>query len=187
MEAVFCSATNVLINILRWRRNGCHFAGSIFRLVFFNDNCYILLECHWNLFPTVQLVIHQYCLRWWLVFEQATIHYPNQWWPILLTHICATRQWIKLLHDDVIKWKHFPRYWPFVRGIHRSPVNSTHKGQWRGALMLHLICVWTNAWVNNRDAGDLRRFRVHYDVTVMWPTSVDRVIRPCASWHGRWW
>ena len=27
-------------------------------------------------------------------------------------------------HDDVIKWKHFPRYWPFVRGIHRSPVNS---------------------------------------------------------------
>ena len=28
--------------------------------------------------------------------------------------------------DDVIKWKHFPRYWPFVRGIHRSPVNSPH-------------------------------------------------------------
>ena len=24
-------------------------------------------------------------------------------------------------HDDVIKWKRFPRYWPFVRGIHRSP------------------------------------------------------------------
>ena len=38
-------------------------------------------------------------------------------------------------HDDVIIWKHFPRYWPFVRGIHRSPVNSPHKGQWRGALM----------------------------------------------------
>ena len=71
------------------------------------------------------------------------------------------------IHDDVIKWKHFPRYWPFVRGIHRSPVNSTHKGQWRGALMLPLICVWTNAWVNNRDAGDLRRYPVHYDVTVM--------------------
>ena len=45
-------------------------------------------------------------------------------------------------HDDVIKWKHFSRYWPFVRGIHRLPVNSPHKGQWRGALMfffdLHL-------------------------------------------------
>ena len=34
----------------------------------------------------------------------------------------------------VIKWKHFPRYWPFVRGIHRSPVNSPHKGQRRRAL-----------------------------------------------------
>ena len=45
-------------------------------------------------------------------------------------------------HDDVIKRKHFPRYWPFVRGIHRSPVNSPHKGQWRGALMLSLICAW---------------------------------------------
>ena len=26
-------------------------------------------------------------------------------------------------HDDVMRWKHFPRYWPFVRGIHRSPEN----------------------------------------------------------------
>ena len=30
-------------------------------------------------------------------------------------------------HDDVIRWKHFPRYWPFVRGIHRWPVNFPHK------------------------------------------------------------
>ena len=33
------------------------------------------------------------------------------------------------IYDDVIKWKHFPLYWPFVRGIHRSLVNSTQKGQ----------------------------------------------------------
>ena len=39
------------------------------------------------------------------------------------------------LHDDVLKLKPFPRYWPFVRGIHRSPVNSPHKGHWSGALM----------------------------------------------------
>ena len=50
-------------------------------------------------------------------------------------------------HDDVIKWKHFPRYWPYVRGIHRSPVNSPHKGQWRGALMFPLICARINGWV----------------------------------------
>ena len=72
-------------------------------------------------------------------------------------------------HDDVIKWKHFPRNWPFVRVIHRSPVISPHKGQWRGALMFPLICVWINDWVNNREAGDLRRYRAHSDVIVMGP------------------
>ena len=77
------------------------------------------------------------------------------------------RPWWVQHHDDVIKWKHFPRYWPFVRGIHRSPVNSPHKGQWRGALMFSLICVWINGWVNNRKAGDLIRYRAHYDVIVM--------------------
>ena len=41
------------------------------------------------------------------------------------------------------------------------------KGQWRGALMFSLICVWINDWVNNREAGDLRRYRAHYDVIVM--------------------
>ena len=65
-------------------------------------------------------------------------------------------------HDDVIKWKHFLRYWPFVRGIHRSPVNSPYKGQWRGTLMFSLICARINR-VNNRQAGDLRRNRAHYD------------------------
>ena len=72
-----------------------------------------------------------------------------------------------LLDDDVIKWKQFPRNWPFLRGIHRSPVKYPHKGQWRGALMFSLICAWINAWVNNREAGDLRRYRSHYDVTIM--------------------
>ena len=72
-----------------------------------------------------------------------------------------------LFHDDVTKWKHFPRYWQFVRGIHRSPVNSPHKGQWRGALMFTLICARINGWVNNRKAGDLRRNHAHYDVSVM--------------------
>ena len=37
----------------------------------------------------------------------------------------------------------------------------------RGALMLTLICVWINDWVNNREAGDLRRYRTHYDVIVI--------------------
>ena len=52
--------------------------------------------------------------------------------------------WELYYHDDVTKWKDFPCYWHFVWGIHRSPANSSHKGQWRGALMFTLICTWTN-------------------------------------------
>ena len=52
-------------------------------------------------------------------------------------------------------------------GIHRSPVNSPHKGQWHGALMFSLICIRINGWVNNGEAGELRRHRAHYDVTIM--------------------
>ena len=80
----------------------------------------------------------------------------------LMLALCQKRH-----YDDVIKWNHFPRYWPFVQGIHWSPVNSLHKGQWRGALMIYLIRGWINGWVNNREAGDMRRHLVHYDVTVM--------------------
>ena len=70
-------------------------------------------------------------------------------------------------YDDVIKRKHFPRCWPFVWGVHRSPLNSPHKGQWRRAFMFSLICTWINGWVNNREAVDFRRHRAHYEVIVM--------------------
>ena len=70
-------------------------------------------------------------------------------------------------YDEVIKLKRFPRYWPCVQGIHRSPVNSPHKGQWGEALMFSFICAWLNGGVNNGEVGDLRRHRAHYDVIVM--------------------
>ena len=79
----------------------------------------------------------------------------------------ATSCLSQLMHDDVMKWNHFPRYWPFVRVIHRSTVNSLHKGQWRGALMFSLIYAWTNGWANNRDTGYLRRYRAQCGATVM--------------------
>ena len=44
---------------------------------------------------------------------------------------------------------------------------SPHKGQWRGALMVYLICTRINGWVNNGEVGGLRRHLAHYDVTVM--------------------
>ena len=45
--------------------------------------------------------------------------------------------------------------------------DSPRKGQRRGALVCSLICVWINGWENDREAGDLRRYRAHYDAIVM--------------------
>ena len=65
-------------------------------------------------------------------------------------------------------------------GIHRSTVNSPHKCQWRGALMFSLICAWINGWVNNREAGDSRRYRAHYEVIPMYHCN-----HHCTCWwHG---
>ena len=114
-----------------------------------------------------------YSISWWNSVTMAARTSSRCWNPCWISSMA---NWTspslptmrkEVGHDDVIKWNHFRRYWPFVRGIHRSPVNSQHKGQWRGALMFSLICVWINGWVNNREADDLRRHRAHYDVTVM--------------------
>ena len=68
-------------------------------------------------------------------------------------------------------WRHqtetFSALLAICVGIYRWTANSPHRGQWRGALVLSLICAWINGWVNNREAGDRRRHRAHYDVAVM--------------------
>ena len=92
--------------------------------------------------------------------DEITYPFPNLEWisnfiPHFLLGMCLLIH--AGIHDDVIKWKHFPRYWPFARGIHRSPVNSQHKGQWRGASCF----LWSAPWANNGEAGDLWRHRVH--------------------------
>ena len=85
-----------------------------------------------------------------------------------------------MIHDDIIKWKHFLCYWPFGRGIHRWPVNIPCKGQWCGALMFSLICSWINDWVNNCGAGDLKRHCAHYDVILIIE------IHPHTQYHSCW-
>ena len=91
-------------------------------------------------------------------------------WDLRYPFICT-------YHDDVIRRKHFPRDWHFVRGIHRLSMDFPHKGQWRGALMFSSIAR-TNGWENNRVASDLRRHRAYYDVTLMyhWGLIHSRVI-----------
>ena len=98
-----------------------------------------------------------------MVFVVVTAQRDSAWQQMDAVASVSTR----CSHDDVIRWKHFPRYWPFVRGIHRSPVSSPHKGQWRGVWMFSLICPLINGWVNTHEASDLRRHRTHCEVTAM--------------------
>ena len=107
--------------------------------------------------------------------EYGHITWYNPSDPCSAIRICKCRY-------DVIKRKHFPRYWLFVRGIHRSPVYSPLQAQWRGALKFSLNCAWINGWVNNRAAGNSKRHRAHYDVIAMVPwASVLRHLK-----HDRW-
>ena len=78
--------------------------------------------------------------------------------------------WNSQIHTSSLQpwWRHQMETFSALLALcHRSPVNSPHKGQWRGALMFSLICTWINIWVNNRDAGSLGRHSAHYDVIVM--------------------
>ena len=138
--------------------------------IFNNQQLYsrsdVLLNLH-----ILRFGITQYCIQ----YDNGKIEF---WYDFELTKDspftrptgrAVERLWsiFRRKHGDVIKWNHFPRYWPFVRGMHRSPVNSPHKCQWRRALMFSLICARTNGWANHRHAGDLIRHRAHYYVIVM--------------------
>ena len=123
---------------------------------------------------------------WWPLIQSWWAHNPHS----VTIHVPLTKGIMihsgHKIHDDVIKWKHFPRYWPFVRGIHRSPVNSPHKGKWRGTSMFSLTCAWINGWVNIHEAVYLSRHRAHYDVTVMCTCHNSWVVVTCAKWRPDW-
>ena len=78
------------------------------------------------------------------IYVIVTKWHIHVWWVFA---ICNVSWW-----RHQIKWKYFPCYWPFVWGIHRSTVNSPHKGQWRGALMFSLICA-LNKWLSKQSWG----------------------------------
>ena len=99
-------------------------------------------------------VVEMFCNRP-LIFRSVSC--IDAWLKVILT--LDRIQPIKICHDDVIKWKHFPRYCTFVREIHRWP--GTYKGPW------HRSVRWINGWVNSRKAGDLRRHHAHYNAIVM--------------------
>ena len=93
--------------------------------------------------------------------------------PVLMYLTCSQINCWHAIHWDSVppRWRHqmetFSALLVICAGDSPVPVNSPHKGQWRGALMFTLICVRINGWVNNREAGDLRRHRAHYNAITM--------------------
>ena len=74
--------------------------------------------------------------------------------------------------DCVACWRHQMETFSVLLAIcaGNSPVTGefSSQSQWRWVLMFSLICAWINGWVNNREAGDLRRHRAHYNVTILY-------------------
>ena len=133
----------------------------IFRSIFLNSKCYILIT-FWL----------QFFLRRHLTERQCSSDNgltPNR--RQIITRFLGDQDFMASLSRDDMKMSAngnvFRITGTLCGKIHRSPVNSPHKGQWRGALMFSLICAWINGWVNNSEAGDLRCHRAHYDAIVM--------------------
>ena len=129
--------------------------------------------------PSASFLRKQSCFKYFDGLEQNWGNFSNAvtgvlCWAIDSFSISFRFVWFCFTLNDAISvtwWRHqietFSMLWPFVRGIHWSPVNSPHKSQWRGALMFSFIYVWIDGWVNNPEAGDLRHHHAHYDVIVI--------------------
>ena len=149
----------------RWKQTSLKF---FTKCNFFQTNC-LWISCKpvgvtWkmlishNYYDCVSALPRNYCYSVWVFYDaDHRVHVINfyPWWRhqmetfYALLAICAGNRWIPLT-----------------------------RGQWREALMFSLICAWTNGWVNNRDAGDLKRHCTNYDVTVM--------VRYCYNVFERW-
>ena len=111
----------------------------------------------------------------------APSHYLNHCWLLITNRFCSIHlrtiscvlmNLIRNMCSEITPWwrhqlKTFSALLAICAGNSPVTVNSPHKGQWRGALMFSSICAWIDGWENSREAGDLRRYRAHYDVTVM--------------------
>ena len=124
---------------------------------YLNQCCFIIGEIQWNSFYKTSAISYQNSLENYYLKFNSNLPRADDF----------VEMQLEIGHDDVIIWKHFPRFCSFVRRIHRSPLNYPYKGQWSGALMFSLICAWIHGRVNNGEAGDLRRNRAHYDIIVM--------------------
>ena len=104
----------------------------------------------------VKVYIKGLILPMWKTENKDNTRYLKTW------HLTSTDH-----HDGVMAEKRYPSYWPCVREIHRSVVDSPHKGPVTRELLLSLMLVQINAWTNILVACDLRRHDARCDVTVI--------------------
>ena len=91
----------------------------------------LLIVAHFN---NLKVISNTYCK---VTIKRSPVQDGIACWTTIVLDILSGNhlKCTSLKNKIIYIWKYFPRYWPFVRGIHRSPVNSPHKGQRRGALM----------------------------------------------------
>ena len=137
-----------------------------------------------TMYNSEQKCVHFYTFLFWMVhcgiWDRCTVGFVRLVYSTASMALSLLDKRILVFHKEGFRlflsfwgpwWRHqmeiFSALLAICAGNSPVPVNSPHKSHWRGALMFSLICAWINGWVNNREAGNLRRYRAHYDVTVM--------------------
>ena len=110
-------------------------------------NIHLCFNCDGSTSIEVNLRVSNYKFNWLNYFLDSQ---PEAG----LAHLCLQ---MSKRHDDVIKFKQFPRYWPFVRGIHRGHVNSPHNWPVTRKMspfddVIMQISIWSMVWC----------IRIHY-------------------------
>ena len=101
-------------------------------------------------------------------WELAWCQLCHHWW------YCRFSSW-QPAHDDVIKWKDFPRYWPFVRWIH----------QWIPLTKASDVELWWFLWsASEQTVEQTIKMQVIWDTIMLIMMSVSPMMTKLALW---WW
>ena len=128
---------------------------------------------HWNIMNILSIITNSQYLSFLSKYSQKMLRstfllWNGAFWDICLLHCgiwlssyCNTKfsqDWFR--HQAIIDY--LLQSWSIINEVFWHSFEGSHR-----ALMFSLICAWMNDWVNNREAGDLRHHRAHYDITLM--------------------
>ena len=119
-------------------------------------------------------------------------------WRLSVWHDVTATAGIVSPRGDVMTWQRSPHWWPFVKGIHQSPVSSPYKGPMMQNFEFSLLLVWTDYWANSQVAGDLTAIIRHtltffilikfpscYWELSTWQLTMQPVMKILSKWHFR--